>query len=314
MSWDFPSALRVAPGSDLWPVTWGPDDALYTSWGDGGGFGGTDGEARVSLGFARITGPPEAFVATNLWGGKDAERPATFAGKATGLLSVGGTLYAWINLQDGDIPARRLAWSTDLGRSWQLGSWSFPGARGALYLATFLNFGRDYAGARDGFVYAYGKRYSDAGDPFTDPRNFLARVPRGSVRERGAYEFFAGFDAARAPTWTRVERNARSILTDTARTKAFSVVHVSPIGRYVGTTSRGNSVGKLSIHEAAEPWGPWISVVAYDNWGGFGDGEGLLYSIPTKWIGGDGTTLWMIFSSTGAFDSFNLVRGTLTLR
>ena len=32
----------AAPGSDLWPVTWGPDGHLYAAWGDGGGFGGSD--------------------------------------------------------------------------------------------------------------------------------------------------------------------------------------------------------------------------------------------------------------------------------
>lgn len=37
--WDFNGLIRVAPGSDLWPATWGRDGHVYTSWGDGGGFG-----------------------------------------------------------------------------------------------------------------------------------------------------------------------------------------------------------------------------------------------------------------------------------
>ncbi len=52
--------------------TWGPDGHLYAAWGDGGGFGGTNSDARVSMGFARIEGPPESFLALNigsLWPG-----------------------------------------------------------------------------------------------------------------------------------------------------------------------------------------------------------------------------------------------------
>src|SRR6266853_1666800 len=54
--WHWDTYQTAADGSDLWPVTWGPDNNLYAAWGDGGGFGGTDTDARVSLGFARIEG------------------------------------------------------------------------------------------------------------------------------------------------------------------------------------------------------------------------------------------------------------------
>src|SRR5215475_4336888 len=39
ITWDSASVIRTAIGSDLWPVTWGSDDSVYFSWGDGGGFG-----------------------------------------------------------------------------------------------------------------------------------------------------------------------------------------------------------------------------------------------------------------------------------
>ena len=32
----------LAPGSDIWPLTWAADGHQYTTFGDGGGFGGTD--------------------------------------------------------------------------------------------------------------------------------------------------------------------------------------------------------------------------------------------------------------------------------
>ncbi|MBX6313508.1 MAG: hypothetical protein IRY99_11415 [Isosphaeraceae bacterium] len=52
---------------------------------------------------------------------------------------------------------------------------------------TVLNFGRNYAGARDDYVYVFSHD-SDSAYRAAD-RLVLARVPRGRVRERGAYEF-----------------------------------------------------------------------------------------------------------------------------
>src|ERR1035438_5410192 len=42
ITWHWDTYRTAAVGSDLWPVTWGPDGHLYTAWGDGGGFGGAD--------------------------------------------------------------------------------------------------------------------------------------------------------------------------------------------------------------------------------------------------------------------------------
>src|SRR5258708_29221854 len=65
ITWQWNTYTTAALGSDLWPVTWGPDDHLYTAWGDGGGFGGSDSDGRVSLGFARIEGGPADFLGIN---------------------------------------------------------------------------------------------------------------------------------------------------------------------------------------------------------------------------------------------------------
>src|SRR5712675_1038900 len=50
ITWHWDTYTTAAPGSDLWPVTWGPDNHLYAAWGDGGGFGGSDTDARVAMG------------------------------------------------------------------------------------------------------------------------------------------------------------------------------------------------------------------------------------------------------------------------
>src|SRR5262249_832701 len=104
ITWEWETYTNAAPGSE--PVTWGPDDNLYGAWGDGGGFGGTDQDGRVAMGIGRIEGGPENWRGSNVNGGKNPEHPATFQkrSKTSALLSVQGTLYAMVNLQDGTWP------------------------------------------------------------------------------------------------------------------------------------------------------------------------------------------------------------------
>jgi hypothetical protein len=305
VSWDLANLVRQAPGSDLWPFTWAADDHLYTSWGDGGGFGGANRDGRVSLGFARIEGPPENFIGVNVWGGKNAENPATFEGKCGAMLSVDGVLYAWIILQNAEPPDIKLAWSSNFSKSWQLvDGWSFhagdlnPG---------FLNFGRNYAGARDEYVYIYGQPWT------SDGHLYMARVPKDQLKNRDAYEFFKGLDADGNPLWASGLSQRRPVFSDPNGVDGTSMIFNPGIGRYLLTAAH-TGVGQLGIFDAPEPWGPWTTVAYYDTWGGFGDTEALGHHLPTKWISADGKVIWVVFSSGGVLDSFNLVKGTLTLK
>jgi hypothetical protein len=58
ITFEWSSHERHAPGSDNWPITWADDGHQYTSWGDGGGFDGTNSEGRISLGMAVVEGAP----------------------------------------------------------------------------------------------------------------------------------------------------------------------------------------------------------------------------------------------------------------
>jgi hypothetical protein len=309
--WDFSNLVRKAHGSDLWPMTWAADDNMYTSWGDGGGFGGTNRDGRVSLGFARIAGSPTGFETENVWGGKNALNPPTFEGKCAGMLSMDGILYAWINMQDVNPPDFKLAWSSDFSATWQLVSWEFQSAEFAP--GTILNFGKDYAGARDNFVYIYGGAWG------ATENVYMARVHKDHIRNRAAYEFFKGLDAGGNPLWTSDITHRRPVFTDQNLVNEFngalkaSVIYNPGIGRYLLSIPHGG-VGRLGIFDAPEPWGPWTTVAYYDNWGGFGTRpEGLIYAFPTKWISLDGKTMYMVFSGPGIYDSFNLIKAELTL-
>ncbi len=101
-----------------------------------GGFGGASRPGRVSAGFAPTEGWPEAFVAGNVNGGKDPESPAWFPdkGRTGGIVCVAGTLYARLNMQDGEWPDvnHAVIWCRHLGAIWETAAWaSTKGAAGS---------------------------------------------------------------------------------------------------------------------------------------------------------------------------------------
>jgi len=197
VTWEWETYTNAAPGSDLWPVTWGPDDNLYVAWGDGGGFGGTDSDGRVAMGIGRIEGGPENWRGFNVNGGKNPEHPATFQkrGKTSALLSVQGTLYAWVNLQDGTWPDvnHALVLSKDKGATWRQVDWAFSRGVGHFQPAKFVNFGKDYSGVPQSlasYVYVFGQKQPKAGRNGTELD--ILRVPIGKIRQEFEYVFFAG--------------------------------------------------------------------------------------------------------------------------
>jgi hypothetical protein len=325
MTWHWETYQYAAIGSDLWPVTWGPDDHLYLAWGDGGGFGGTDSDGRVSMGFARIEGGPEHFQGFNVNGGKNPEHPASFPkkGKTATVLFEEGILYATINLQDGDWPDVNhvLAWSTNKGARWAKNDWLFPKGAGNFQPARFLNFGKDGSGvpaSLRGYVYLYGPKQE--AQRSGSKSLYLARVPREKIRDRDAFQFFGGLDTHGQARWNREFTFARSIFRDANGVAPAGMVYDPGLGCFLLTCFH-TGPGQLGVFEARQPWGPWSTVAYYNHWAGMGTvGEGLTCEFPQKWMSADGLTLWGIFSAYGqgtkqgikAHDRFNLVKVTLS--
>lgn len=323
IAWHWDTLRTAAPGSDCWPVAWAADDSLYTAWGDGGGFGGTDTNGRVALGFARIEGRPENYRATNVNGGVNSEHSASFprTGKADGLIAVRSTLYAWINLQNGTWPDVdvALAWSSDGGATWSRSPWVFGKGSGRIKLSTFLAFGRACTGVPErlnGYIYYYGMRQG------VDTELYLGRVPLARVSDRAAHQFFAGLRAAR-PTWSSREQAAKPVFSDRRGVGGGATVVYHPVLKRYLLAAFHKGPGQLAIFDGPEPWGPWTTVADYDDWGGMGhEGEGLTCTFPPKWMSSDGLTVWCVFSAygpgarkgIGAHDRFNLVQATLGLR
>jgi hypothetical protein len=322
ITWEWKTYTNAAPGSDLWPVTWGPDDNLYVAWGDGGGFGGTDSDGRVAMGIGRIEGGPENWRGFNVNGGKNPEHVATFLkrGKTSALLSVQGTLYAMVNLQDGTWPDvnHALVWSTDKGVTWRQADWVFP--RGHFQPAKFVNFGKDYSDVPEslaGYVYVCGQLRPETGR--NAKRIYTMRVPIGKIRNELDYvmlfgRFDAPFDANGKPLTVPEDKNG--FFEDTNGVAMAGIVYNPGLKRFL-LTCYHTGPGQLGVFEGPMPWGPWRTIAYYENWGGMGtEGEGLSCDFPQKWMSADGLTLWCIFSAYGegakkgikAHDRFNLVR------
>ena len=273
-------SIRIAAkGSDNWPITWGDDDALYTSYGDGRGFLPRVGK-KLSLGMARVRGGPRDWNGENLRSDSIERTGDGAAGpKTSGMLMVDGVLYALIRNTD----TCTLAWSTDHGKNWE---WGFR-FRKSFGFGTFLNFGRNYAGARDEFVYVYS---SDGDSNYVVyDRVILARVARGRLRERETYEFFERYDDAGRPVWNKDIGKRGAVFTQDDRCANLGAAYHAPSKRYLLTM--GSQAGVLGIYDAPEPWGPWTTVFHTPKWD---VGDTHTYHIPTKWMAKD--HLYVVFS------------------
>jgi hypothetical protein len=328
VEFDFSTHRRLAPGSDNWPTTWGSDGHLYSVWGDGGGFGGTNGTGRVLLGVARIEGDATHYIGKNIWGGFEGENPAQFGGKSYGILSVAGVLYMWVAPQPNPhLDHSQLAWSTDRGATWQLAGWTFPFAD-ALTVPTFLNFGRDYAGARDGYVYSYfihpawgpGKATKTTAHTFDvhqPGRIHLSRVPKDALLDRTRYEFFTGLSAAGVPVWSTDVTKKRPVFEDPNGVGWNVSVSYNPgLRRYLLSTEHTEThAGKLGIFDAPEPWGPWTTIAYDEAWGaGLIEVSTFYWNFAPKWLSADGTRFTMVFTGRNTNDSWNTVAGRFIRR
>ena len=259
---DRPPGRRAATTGRL---TWGDDDALYTAYGDGRGFEPFVPE-KLSLGLAEgRRARPTDFRGVNIPSPTVEQNGDGATGaKASGMLMVDGALYIWArnagNAQLGLVGRPRA--DLDLGR--------LEVHRRASAARRSSTSARDYAGGpRRVRLRLLARR-----------RQRLRARPTGwcwpacrraDIRERAAYEFFAGLDAEDAAALDRRHRRARRRLR---RTPAAATARRSPTTRRSSVTSGARSApattprfaGGLAIYDAPEPWGPWTTVYLTEDW------------------------------------------------
>jgi hypothetical protein len=271
ISFDWSTHIRLAQGSDNWPITWAADGHQYTVWGDGGGFGGTNRLGRVSLGVAKVQGPPEDYQVANVRGGHNAAYRGDLGGKSYGIISIDGVLYMWVGPGSNteSYEEARLYSSRDYGASWTAADWAFVKADG-LIMPTILNFGQDYAGARDHYVYHYFIELqgdpADLGVQVPGKIHLLRVEQREILSSKSSYEYFNGLDSQGNPRWSADIKVKEPVFEDPNGVGwNLAVSYNAGLGRYILTTehTRTNR-GNLGIFDAPEPWGPWTTV-AYMN-------------------------------------------------
>jgi CubicO group peptidase (beta-lactamase class C family) len=299
IAWDAAnSIIRKAKGSDNWPITWADDDHLYTAYGDGNGFEPFRKE-KLSIGLVRIEGTPPNLTGINIPSPTlDAKGDGARGRKAGGLLCVKDVFYLWAR----NVANSQLASSSDHGQTWTWTDWKFTNSFGC---PTFLNFGRNYAGARDHFVYIYSHD-SDGAYERAD-RFVLARVPQDRIRDRTAYEFFVRLDANARPLWSTDIASCGAVLTNPGMCYRSSISYHPGLKRYLwcqtGAGEDTRFAGGFAICDAPDPWGPWTVAFQTKQWD-VGPGESM--HLPTKWMKAD--ELWLLFSGD---DCFSLRRGRI---
>ena len=321
---DLASRRTDAFGSDIWPITWADDDHQYSGFGDGAGFEAIDykeqyGPHRVSLGVARIEGDPDSYKGVNVWGGKNHENPAQFTGKSTGIICIEGVLYKfWAGPESNTVPETRIAVSYDHSKTWQLQDWKWT-MHDQLFAGTFINFGKNNAGAKDNYAYALFTHLPTVPD---EDRNWqyeipgqvdLARVPNNRILEKEAYEWFCGTDANGQPTWSTNLQDRQPTFEDPTGIKIVSCSHHAQLDRFLLSYSFRDTNGTFGLFESENPWGPWSVVTYIDDFDTFKPPEPCsrvcTFHFAPKWWRNNGNTFTMVFNV--ADDSWNTINGEL---
>jgi hypothetical protein len=309
---------RVSVGDgDNWPMTWADDGNLYTVYHDGKGFGGS---VVMSMGQAKIIGDPPTISGHNIpspngnvpfpekgEGGGAQQR------KASGMLMVNGVLYMWLRNFYTDGTGSTLAWSSDRAQNWTFASWNFD----EIGYPVWLNFGQNYAGGPDNYLYFYSPNSKSAyayGDTL-----ILGRVHQKQVTVRSGYTFFSGLDPAGNPVWSSDTQQRQPIFQNPGRVFRPDAVYNAGLGRYFLSMmshsrfpfDKKKPGGHFSVFDAPTPWGPWTTV-HYD--AAFLPNESPFAPvIPTKWMSADGTSLSLVYS-TYPFGPYALHVQPVTLR
>lgn len=321
---------NYAPGSDNWPVTWADDGHQYTSWGDGGGFGGTNSDGRVSLGVGRVQGNKDSYTGYNVWGGKNPENPATFTGKSIGIICISGVLYLFRNGNASTTSAHdftELYSSTDHGANWSYrfrwqNNTDFSGWLG-FFAPSFIQFGQNYSGARDSYVYAVAAELvEDAWTIQTPGRIHLLRAPIASIGSKSSWQYFSGTSSN--PSWTNNINNSQPMFIDNIN----GVHHISAsyndyLDRYIlcsvqaGLSQPDGSL--VGFYEAPEPWGPWRTIDFLDTWN-IGlkatdedpgeDPFNLFFNFSNKWTVERGTNNFVLVYTGDGNDEWGSVEGS----
>jgi hypothetical protein len=303
----------AAVKGDTFPMTWADDDEIYTSAGDPHW-----GDTPDGLDVEKISGGPADYTITKVNPMNGYRGWAGSGPKPTGMICVDGILYlAFQNLR-GMQPAPfslRSQHGSDahivyadcnVSGCYGVGQWMpplpnigepmFPGFR--FGGPAFINFGKDNANARDGFVYAVSSDQWDNGSNLT-----LGRVPADRIIRREAWEWVCAIAPDGTPAWSADLERAIPVLSLHRWLGAPEMVYLAGIKRYLLLTWHlhrdfsGDHGTDLVVLESPEPWGPFSLVHAEGHWEG-SELNPYCPRVPLKWLDSDGAGGWLQFSGS----------------
>jgi len=328
---------------DMWPITWADDDNLYGAAGD---------NSKSPMNFWKINGMPDDNMLGTGWPvylelienmpinpKKYCQKPYLHPKsgvKPASLLCVNGTIYLAAELHNyGENPScnrqkNYSAWiitTYDYGKTWDTEATPVDFFIGRLASPHFIQFGKDYEGARDEYIYAYFPAGDDGGSYWENGDGLLlGRVDQFRVLDRSSWEFYVGVGADGCPQWNGDDSQADFVFRYPLMTGENHVSYNKELRRYLmgnygfidengnprpyhqGPWPQSAMRSQLTLFESPEPWGPWSMFHRDDNWGTYGDYQP---NFPTKWMSNDGKTMLMV--SSGSFDDYNFVTQKVTL-
>ena len=304
-----------------------------------------DGRPETGLTFHDVPGYPD--LSYPIRGEFEEGTPGTRLGiryYGFGTLSVDGTIYQYLNTWpvplteevvagNGELKfiGAKLIYSPDGGTTWhnQDGStpvqwedwdersadtmvfWNEPGE--SFGVRGILQMGQDYSANTDGYVYGYAP---NGGTEGTMNQLVMFRVPKGSVTDRSAYEFFVSANADGSATWTPDLLKRGVVHTfPSGWVNRFmhpyawmpSVTYNEALGLYLmanwatGVGEDGFWFGKpsyLGMWSSTTPWGPWEQFYENESWTPEGDQNAVCYSsvILPAWVAEDGRSFWLMWT------------------
>lgn len=326
--------FRIHKGNgDMWLWTWADDDELYAASGDIPG---------SVLNFWKITNKPHfATLSVEMVNYTPIDRefanalPDTHPWnnlKPAGVICLDGQLYMTVSSMNyGEeahyyrqrYPNSWIVTSDDYGVTWDIYATPYTFFSGGFRGATFVQFGKNYSGARDNFVYAVSP-CSQNGESYWENADglIMGRVLKEKILEIEAWEYRSGdmwvADVKKAtPIFNYPNMTGQNLIQYNAGIKRYI------LGNYSFMTKEGTPCpyhageflnletkypSQLSLYEAPEPWGPWSLFHLDDNWGMYG---GYQPSFPTKWMSVDGLEMYMV--SSGSYDDYNFTVQKLKL-
>lgn len=334
LEWLTVSSRYEGSNSDMHWVAWTESGDLFTVDDDGQNFGSPWNFANLM----HVEGTPPDHVVRLVSQFPELVRPDSmrFRRYVDGAVAVGSRIYVAAYDYDDEVPGFEdslhvldltspnggvagLMHSDDRGATWQnvpspdiTVDDYFLGPRFAGL--AFVQFGPGATGIPEKYG-DYLFALSNDGNWETGDHIFLARVPRDSVSDRSAWEFFAspgeGSVPAAEPAWSRDENRARPILRDPGRIGHPTMTYLPGQDRFLLTYSTDSVPHTLNtprevalstwvkrtellVFEGPSPWGPWGLVHHDDAWEH--PHTPYLPQVPGKWLDADGLGGWMIFS------------------